>query len=89
MNSLNTTIEAHKREQNVALRRTLVPRQFSASLSKALSSPLVKIITGPHQARKFEYVFFDEIINFPQWESFINETGTKIQVIPCRKWLLC
>lgn len=115
MKSLNTTIEAHKRERDLALRRTLVPRQMNASLFKALSSNLVKVITGPRRAGKstlafqtladknfaylnfeddslkdditsdelieamdhvygkVEYVFFDEIQNYPQWESFINK----------------
>lgn len=115
MKSLNTTFEAHKRERDLALRRTLVPRQMSPTLSKALSSSLVKVITGPRRAgkstlafqtladKKFaylnfeddalktdinsdelievmdqvygkvEFVFFDEIQNYPQWESFINK----------------
>lgn len=115
MKSLNATIEAHKRERDLALRRTLVPRQMNASLSKALSSNLVKVITGPRRAgkstlafqtlsdKKFaylnfeddalksevssdelieamdqvygkvEFIFFDEIQNYPQWESFINK----------------
>jgi len=115
MKLLNTIIQAHKRERDLALRRTFVPRQMSTALSKALSSPLVKVITGPRRAGKstlafqtlsgknfaylnFEddalksnvtsddlieamedvygkadYVFFDEIQNYPQWESFINK----------------
>lgn len=115
MKSLDTTIEAHKRERDLALRRILIPRQLGAALSKALSSPLVKVITGPRRAgkstlafqtlaeKKFAYLnfeddslkdniasdeliaalekvygaadhfFFDEIQNYPHWESFINK----------------
>lgn len=115
MKSLNTTIEAHRRERDAALRRTLVSRQMRAPLLKALASPLVKVITGPRRAGKstlafqtlagknfaylnfeddalkadadsdelieamdkvygkVECVFFDEIQNYPQWESFINK----------------
>ncbi|MBI4369393.1 MAG: ATP-binding protein [Elusimicrobia bacterium] len=115
MKSLNTTVEAHKRKRDWALRRVLVPRQMSAAIGKALSSHLVKVITGPRRAGKstlafqsladknfaylnFEddalkdgvnsdnlveamdrvygktdYVFFDEIQNYAQWESFINK----------------
>lgn len=115
MKPLNAIIEAHRREKDAALRRTLVPRQLEPFLSKALSSRLVKVITGPRRAGKstlafqalatksfaylnFEddalqsgvtsdelievlqtvygktdYIFFDEIQNFPRWESFINK----------------
>jgi len=115
MRSLNTTIQAHRRERDLALRRTLVPRQLGDSLSKALSSSLVKVITGPRRAGKStlafqvlagkrfaylnfeddalrgeitsdelvealeavygktEFIFFDEIQNYPNWESFINK----------------
>jgi predicted AAA+ superfamily ATPase len=115
MKSLNTTLEAHRRERDLALRRTIVPRELGSSLSKALSSNLVKVITGPRRAGKstlafqalvgksfaylnFEddalrgeissdelvealeavygktdFLFFDEIQNYPHWESFINK----------------
>jgi len=115
MKPLNTVIEAHRRERDLALRRTLVPRQLAATLSKALTSRLVKVITGPRRAGKstlafqvlagkrfaylnFEddalrgdisgdelveaidsvhgktdFLFFDEIQNYPHWESFINK----------------
>lgn len=115
MQSLNTTIEAHRRERDLALRRTLVIRQLASTLSKALSSRLVKVITGPRRAgkstlafqvlagKRFAYLnfeddalrgkitgdqlveaigsvygetdffFFDEIQNYPHWESFINK----------------
>jgi len=115
MQSLNTTIEAHRRERDVALQRKVVPRQLIDSIRKALSSSLVKVITGPRRAgkstlafqalagRRFaylnfeddalrgeinsdellqaiesvysktEYLFFDEIQNYPHWESFVNK----------------
>lgn len=115
MKPLNAVIEAHRRERDRALKRTLVPRQLAATLSKALSSRLVKVITGPRRAGKstlafqvlagkrfaylnFEddalrgdfssdelveaidavhgetdFLFFDEIQNYPHWESFINK----------------
>lgn len=115
MKTLNTIVLAHKRERDMVLRRTFIPRQLHSSLSKALSSGLVKVITGPRRAGKstlafqvlaaksfaylnFEddalqsdvtsdelmealekvygktdYVFFDEIQNYPHWESFINK----------------
>ncbi len=115
MKTLTTLLEAHKRERDLALRRTLVPREKSADLSKALPSNLVKVITGPRRAgkstlafqtladKKFaylnfeddalkgdvasdelveamdhvygkvEFVFFDEIQNYPEWESFVNK----------------
>jgi predicted AAA+ superfamily ATPase len=114
--SLNTIIEAHRRERDLALRRTPVARQLRDSLSKALTSNLVKVITGPRRAgkstlafqtlagKRFAYLnfeddalrgdeitsdelvealeavygetdffFFDEIQNYPNWESFINK----------------
>lgn len=109
------TIEAHRRERDLALQRTLLPRQLGASLTEALSSRLVKVVTGPRRAGKstpafqvlagecfaylnFEddalrgdisgdelveaidsvhgetdFLFFDEIQNYPHWESFINK----------------
>jgi predicted AAA+ superfamily ATPase len=112
---LNTVVEAHRRERDRALQRTMVPRQLAASLSKALSSSLVKVISGPRRAGKstlafqvlagtrfaylnFEddalrgeisgdelieaidsvhgetdFLFFDEVQNYPHWESFINK----------------
>lgn len=115
MKSLNTLIEAHRRERDRALARTVVPRELARSLSKALSSNLVKIITGPRRAGKStlafqvlagkrfaylnfeddalhgemtsdelvkaleavygktEFLFFDEIQNYPHWESFVNK----------------
>lgn len=115
MQSLNTTIEAQRRERDVALQRKVVPRQLVAAISKALSSSLVKVITGPRRAgkstlafqalagRRFaylnfeddalrgeinsdellqaietvngktEYLFFDEIQNYPHWENFVNK----------------
>ena len=115
MQSLNTTVEAHRRERDLALKRSLVPRELASSLSKALSSRLVKVITGPRRAgkstlafqvlagRRFAYLnfeddalrgeidgdqlvdaigsvygktdflFFDEIQNYPHWESFVNK----------------
>lgn len=116
MISLNTILEAHRRERDLALKQNLVSRQVSAAFTKALSSPLVKVITGPRRAGKstlafqvladksfaylnFEddalqnqdissdelvealktvygetdFLFFDEIQNFPHWESFINK----------------
>ena len=115
MKQLNTLLEAHKRERDGILRRSLLPRQMSAAIAKALPSPLVKVITGPRRSGKstlafqtladkrfsylnFEddalqkdvssdalieamdqvygktdYIFFDEIQNYPQWESFINK----------------
>jgi predicted AAA+ superfamily ATPase len=115
MRSLNTTVQAHRRERDLALRRTVVPRQLGDALSKALSSSLVKVITGPRRAGKStlafqvltgkrfaylnfeddalrgeiagdelvealdtvygktEFIFFDEIQNYPNWESFINK----------------
>src|SRR5688572_25669769 len=57
MTSLNTTLEAHKRERDAALRQTRVPRQMSAFLARALSSPLVKVITGPRRAGKSTLAF--------------------------------
>lgn len=116
MKQLTSIIEAHRRERDLTLRQDLVPRQLSSSLSKSLSSKLVKVITGPRRAGKstlafqvlagkrfaylnFEddslrgaeivsdelvdaieavygktdYLFFDEIQNYPNWESFINK----------------
>lgn len=115
MQPLNTVVEAHRRERDLALQRTLVPRQLASSLSKALASRLVKVITGPRRAgkstlafqvlagKRFAYInfeddalrgevsgdqlvetiesvhgktdflFFDEIQNYPHWESFINK----------------
>jgi predicted AAA+ superfamily ATPase len=115
MNPLNSVIEAHKKERDVTLYRRLLPRQMGSALAKTLSSPLVKVITGPRRSGKstlafqtlahkrfaylnFEddalqksvssdtlieamdavygttdFIFFDEIQNFPQWESFINK----------------
>lgn len=115
MKSLNTLIEAHRKERDLELRRTFVPRRLGDSLSKTLSSNLVKVITGPRRAGKStlafqalagkrfaylnfeddalhgeitsdeliealeavygktEFLFFDEIQNYPQWESFINK----------------
>ena len=116
MKSLNTIIEAHRRERDLALKQTFVARQLEGPLSKALSSTLVKVITGPRRAGKstlafqvlagkcfaylnFEddtlrgdertsdelaqaldvvygktdFLFFDEIQNYPHWESFINK----------------
>ena len=115
MQSLNTTVEAQRRERDRALRRSSVPRELAAPLSKALASTLVKVITGPRRAgkstlafqvladRRFAYLnfeddalrgetdgdelveaieavygeteffFFDEIQNYPRWESFINK----------------
>ena len=99
----------------MALQRKVVPRQLIDSIRKALSSSLVKVITGPRRAgkstlafqalagRRFaylnfeddalrgeinsdellhaiesvysktEYLFFDEIQNYPHWESFVNK----------------
>ncbi|KAF0244407.1 MAG: hypothetical protein FD180_2528 [Planctomycetota bacterium] len=57
MNSLNTILERHRRERDQALRRTLVPRQLASALSKALSSGLVKVITGPRRAGKSTLAF--------------------------------
>lgn len=99
----------------MALQRKVVPRQLVDSIRKALSSSLVKVITGPRRAgkstlafqalagRRFayvnfeddalrgeinsdellqaiesvygktEYFFFDEIQNYPHWESFVNK----------------
>lgn len=115
MQSLNTTVEAQRRERDRALRQSTVPRELAAPLSKALASTLVKVITGPRRAgkstlafqvlagRRFAYLnfeddalrgeiggdelvaaieavygktdffFFDEIQNYPRWESFINK----------------
>ncbi len=115
MKSLNSTIEHHRHERNHALDRTLVPRQLISRLIEALSSSLVKVITGPRRAgkstlafqaltgRSFAYLnfeddalrgevasddliealesvygktdhlFFDEIQNYPGWESFVNK----------------
>jgi hypothetical protein len=115
MQLLNTTIEAHRRERDLALQRKVVPRQLADSIKKALSSSLVKVIIGPRRAgkstlafqalagRRFayvnfeddalrgqissdellqaiesvygktEYLFFDEIQNYPHWESFVNK----------------
>ncbi len=116
MKLLNTLVEAHCRERDRTLKRTLVPRHLAKSLSKALSSNLVKVITGPRRAgksmlafqvlagKRFAYLnfeddalrsdqitsdelvqtldavygktdffFFDEIQNYPNWESFINK----------------
>ncbi|MBK8869615.1 MAG: ATP-binding protein [Elusimicrobia bacterium] len=115
MKTLNTLIEAHKRERDLILRRSPLPRRMGAMLENALSSRLVKVITGPRRAGKstlafqtlskkrfaylnFEddalqknvpsddlvealdkvygetdYIFFDEIQNYPLWESFVNK----------------
>lgn len=115
MSALNNVVQAHKKERDATLRRVLLPRQMGCVLTKALSSGLVKVITGPRRSgkstlafqilaeRKFAYlnfeddalqngissdalveamnevygetdfIFFDEIQNFPQWESFINK----------------
>ncbi|MBI4410990.1 MAG: ATP-binding protein [Deltaproteobacteria bacterium] len=116
MKSLNTILEAHRRERDRTLKRTFVSRQLGGPLSKSLSSNLVKVITGPRRAGKstlafqvladkrfaylnFEddalrgdevtsdeliqaleavygktdFLFFDEIQNYPHWESFINK----------------
>ena len=115
MQPLNNVIEAHKRERDVTLRRSRLPRRMGLALAEALSSHLVKVITGPRRAGKStlafqtladkqfaylnfdddalqkdvssdelidvvdgvygktDFIFFDEIQNFPQWESFINK----------------
>jgi hypothetical protein len=112
---LNNVLTAHRRERDLILRKSFIPREASAPLSKALSSTLVKVVTGPRRAgkstlafqalagRNFAYVnfedealrgeftgdelvkairavygdaeffFFDEIQNYPHWESFINK----------------
>lgn len=57
MKSLNTTIEAHRRERDQALRRAFVPRELARSLSESLSSSLVKVITGPRRAGKSTLAF--------------------------------
>lgn len=57
MRSLNTTVEAHRRERDGALSRKLVGRQMSTSLSKALPTRLVKVITGPRRAGKSTLAF--------------------------------
>jgi predicted AAA+ superfamily ATPase len=115
MPALNTIIDAHRRERDLALLRRVVPRQLVSTVQQALSSSLVKVIIGPRRAgkstlafqtladRRFAYLnfeddalrapinsdelveaiesvygatdffFFDEIQNFPHWESFINK----------------
>jgi hypothetical protein len=50
MQPLNAVVGAHRRERDLTLRRAVVPRQLASSLSKALSSRLVKVITGPRRA---------------------------------------
>src|SRR5437870_2983884 len=57
MKSLNTTLEAHRRERDSALKRTRVPREALPSLIQALPSSLVKIITGPRRAGKSTLAF--------------------------------
>ncbi len=112
---LNTTLQHHRQERDLALKQKLIPRQLMTSLANSLSSSLVKVITGPRRAgkstlafqalsdKKFAYLnfeddalrgeissdalvdalndvygktdffFFDEIQNYPNWESFINK----------------
>lgn len=112
---LNSILEHHRRERDFALERTLVPRKMTPILRKALSSSLIKVITGPRRAGKStlafqalsgksfaylnfeddalhatvssddlvqalldvygkpEFFFFDEIQNYPMWESFANK----------------
>src|SRR3989338_3059025 len=57
MKSLNTVIEAHRRERDAAIRRPFVPRQLQPSLAKSLASPLVKVIIGPRRAGKSTLAF--------------------------------
>src|SRR3990167_6245642 len=57
MKSLNTILEAHRRERDLALKRTFVSRQLGGPLSKSLSSNLVKVITGPRRAGKSTLAF--------------------------------
>jgi len=115
MKPLNILIEAHLKERDQMLARHFVTRRMEPELSKALTSPLVKVITGPRRAgkstlgfqilanKKFAYlnfeddslktapesdalvnaldsvygktdfIFFDEIQNYPAWESFVNK----------------
>lgn len=112
---LNTVLEAQRIEKETLLRHPWVQRQRISTVSKALSSPLVKVITGPRRSGKstlafqvlaktsFAYVnfeddslpsnfssddlldaiqtvygktdflFFDEIQNFPNWDTFVNK----------------
>jgi predicted AAA+ superfamily ATPase len=113
--SLNGLIEAHRRERDAALKKPAISRTVSVHLAQALSSGLIKVITGPRRAgkstlafqalanRSFAYlnfeddalsadmsgddivhaldavygktdfIFFDEIQNYPRWESFVNK----------------
>lgn len=57
MKSLNTLVEAHRRERDSELRRNFVPRALGPVLSKALSSSLVKVIIGPRRAGKSTLAF--------------------------------
>lgn len=57
MKLLNTTIEAHRRERDQVLQQAFVPRELGGRLSKALSSNLVKVITGPRRAGKSTLAF--------------------------------
>ena len=57
MKSLNSTIEAHRRERDQALKRAVIPRQLARSLTESLSSSLVKVITGPRRAGKSTLAF--------------------------------
>ena len=42
MRSLNTTLQAHRRERDLALRRTVVPRQLGDSLPDVVEGAFVK-----------------------------------------------
>ena len=57
VNSLNTVIEAHHRERDLTLQQKLVPRELAAAFKEALSSGLVKVITGPRRAGKSTLAF--------------------------------
>lgn len=53
MPALNTIIDAHRRERDLALQRKVVPRQLVGAVQQALPSGLVKVVIGPWSAGKF------------------------------------